>query len=210
MILNRTDVDELLYDGNVAPIFLKLSGSLYNINVIRDKLVKVSDMAMKDAETIYKNDPAATSVDEVVETYLTYKAILAYRLSHILWEDGNKVEARFISEVAHSITGIDIHPGATIGDNFAIDHGTGIVIGETTKIGNNVVIYQGVTLGAIHLNNRDQVNQKRHPTIGDNVVIYANATILGGETIIGDNSIIGANTFITKSVEPNSVVYYNK
>lgn len=164
----------------------------------------------RDAKAIYNNDPAANSIDEILICYPGYKAILHYRIANLFYKFGFKVFARYITEKAHKETGIDIHPGARIGNNFAIDHGTGIVIGETTKIGNNVVIYQGVTLGAIHLENRQQVGKKRHPTIKNNVVIYANATILGGKTVIGENSIIGANTFITKSVEPNSKVYFGK
>ena len=169
-------------------------------NSLFSKLRKTLNMLDLDAQAIYDNDPAANSEREVMLCYPGFKAIAYYRIAHVFYELGYKVTARYISELAHSKTGIDIHPGAKIGRRFAIDHGTGVVIGETTEIGENVTIYQGVTLGAIHLENRDQVGQKRHPTIKDNVVIYANATILGGETVIGYGVIIKANSFITKSV----------
>lgn len=167
-------------------------------------------ISIEDAEAIYNNDPAAESTEEVMLCYPGFRAIFYYRIAHLFYEKGSKLIARYISEKAHSITGIDIHPGARIGKRFAIDHGTGIVIGETTKIGNDVVIYQGVTLGAKHLKERDQVGTIRHPTIEDKVVIYANATILGGNTVIGENSIIGGNTFITHSVEKNSKIVYEQ
>lgn len=174
--------------------------------ILDDELEDVIRNSREDAEAIYNNDPAATGVDEVILCYPGFKAILYYRIAHLFYEKGMKLLARGVSEKAHSMTGIDIHPGAVIGRRFAIDHGTGVVIGETTNIGNNVTIYQGVTLGAKHLNEREQVGQKRHPTIEDGVVIYANATILGGKTVIGKNSIIGANTFITYSIQENSKV----
>lgn len=170
----------------------------------------IREYSHSDAQALFENDPAAEDTYEIRLCYPGFKAVLYYRIAHYLWTSGFRLLARFISEHAHSLTGIDIHPGAKIGKSFAIDHGTGIVIGETTEIGDNVVIYQGVTLGAIHLENRQQVGEKRHPTIKNNVVIYANSTILGGETVIGENSIIGANTFITKSVEPNSKIYFGR
>lgn len=170
----------------------------------------VANKLMDDAKAIYNNDPAANSVEEVIICYPGFKAIFYHRIANLVYHLGNKTLARCLSEHAHSETGIDIHPGANIGNNFAIDHGTGIVIGETTEIGENVTIYQGVTLGAIHLENREQRDEKRHPTIEDNVVIYANATILGGKTVIGKNSVIGANTFITKSVPEGSKILNSK
>lgn len=170
----------------------------------------IREYSHSDAKALFDNDPAAEDLYEIKLCYPGFKAVIYYRVAHYLWANGFRTLARFISEYAHSKTGIDIHPGAKIGMHFAIDHGTGIVIGETAEIGNNVVIYQGVTLGAIHLENRLQRGQKRHPTVKNNVVIYANATILGGDTVIGENSIIGANTFITKSVEPNSKIYFGK
>lgn len=208
-MIKKESIEKMLWELNFSRIFEDLV-IVYaqQPDDVAEMLQEVFKNSREDARAIYDNDPAATDIEEVMETYITFKAILAYRLAHVLWEDGFKKEARYISEVAHSITGIDIHPGARIGKRFAIDHGTGIVIGETTEIGDNVKIYQGVTLGAIHLDNREQVNQKRHPTVRDNVTIYANATVLGGNTIIGENSIIGANAFVTKSVEPDSKVYY--
>ncbi|HSN59763.1 MAG TPA: hypothetical protein VLR49_02430, partial [Ferruginibacter sp.] len=139
--------------------------------------------------------------------YPGFYATAVYRLSNQLWKQGVKLLPRVFAEYAHSKTGIDIHPGATIGSSFFIDHGTGIVIGETTVIGNNVKIYQGVTLGALSVN-KEQAKSKRHPTIEDNVVIYSGATILGGDTIIGSNSVIGGNVWLTNSVLPESIVYH--
>ena len=182
----------------------------YNkLNEISENIVNIIKVSIEeDAKAIYSNDPAANSLEEIKYAYPGFFAIVYYRVAHELYRLKLKSLARMLSEKAHSKTGIDIHPGATIGKAFAIDHGTGIVIGETTEIGDNVIIYQGVTLGAIHLNNRQQVGEKRHPVIRDNVVIYANATVLGGNTIIGENSVIGANSFITKSVDQNSRIYF--
>ena len=160
-----------------------------------------------DVDAIFKGDPAAKSKSEVIRTYPGFKAIAAHRIAHKFQIAGMTLIARIISEHAHSITGIDIHPGATIGQRFCIDHGTGVVIGETTIIGNDVKIYQGVTLGALSVNKED-AKTKRHPTIEDNVVIYSGATILGGKTIIGQNSIIGGNVWITESVPANSKLTY--
>ena len=161
---------------------------------------------MKDAEALLAFDPAARSVDEVIVAYPGFYATAVYRLSHQLWEQGVEVLPRLFTEYSHSKTGIDIHPGARIGEAFCIDHGTGIVIGETTEIGNNVKIYQGVTLGALNVS-KDNV-AKRHPTIEDSVTIYSGATILGGTTVIGKDSIIGGNVWLTYSVPSNSVVYH--
>lgn len=161
----------------------------------------------EDAKFIFDNDPAAKSVEEVKFSYPGFFAIAVYRFSHELEKNNVPLIPRIWTELAHSRTGIDIHPGATIGRNFYIDHGTGIVIGETTVIGDSVKLYQGVTLGALSVTKELQ-NEKRHPTIENNVVMYANATILGGETIIGTNSLIGGNVWITESVAPNSVVFH--
>ena len=139
--------------------------------------------------------------------YPGFYATAVYRLSHLLWKEGVKILPRVFTEYAHSKTGIDIHPGAVIGEAFSIDHGTGIVIGETTIIGNHVKLYQGVTLGALNVTKEDALN-KRHPTIEDNVTIYSSATILGGDTIIGHDSIVGGNVWLTYSVQPYSVVYH--
>lgn len=156
--------------------------------------------------TFYANDPASKSEIEIILAYPGFFAIAIHRLAHVLYQLDAPILPRFFSEYAHSKTGIDIHPGATIGKNFYIDHGTGIVIGETTTIGDNVKIYQGVTLGAFYVS-KNLADKKRHPTIEDNVTIYAGATILGGTTIIGQNSTIGGNVWITESIEENSVVY---
>jgi serine O-acetyltransferase len=160
-----------------------------------------------DARSIYANDPAAESLDEVIAAYPGFFAIAFYRIAHEFWAQGISVLPRIITEHAHQLTGVDIHPGAVIGTPFFIDHGTGIVIGETAVIGNGVKLYQGVTLGALSVS-KEFSHTKRHPTIGDNVIIYSNATILGGNTTIGHDSIIGGNVWLTESVEPFSVVYH--
>lgn len=160
-----------------------------------------------DANAAFNTDPAAKSVKEVYLAYPGFYAITMYRISHILWKLEIPILPRMISEYAHSVTGTDIHPGASIGDSFFIDHATGVVIGETTIIGNNVILYQGVTLGGVKVE-KAMENLKRHPTILDNVTIYANATILGGDVIIGENSVIGANVWITQSIPKNSIVTY--
>lgn len=154
----------------------------------------------------YANDPASKSEIEIILAYPGFFAIAIHRLANILFKLNTPILPRFFSEYAHSKTGIDIHPGATIGKNFYIDHGTGIVIGETTIIGDDVKIYQGVTLGAFYVS-KNLADKKRHPTIENNVTIYAGATILGGTTVIGENSIIGGNVWITESIEDNSIVY---
>ena len=154
----------------------------------------------------YSNDPASKSEIEIILAYPGFFAIAIHRLANILYKLNTPILPRFFSEYAHSKTGIDIHPGATVGKNLYIDHGTGIVIGETTLIGDNVKIYQGVTLGAFYVS-KNLADKKRHPTIENNVTIYAGATILGGTTVIGENSVIGGNVWITESIEENSVVY---
>lgn len=160
-----------------------------------------------DAEAILAFDPAAHSIEEVVAAYPGFYAIAVFRLAHELYQLKVPILPRLISEYAHSQTGIDINPGATIGSGFFIDHGTGVVIGETCVIGNNVKIYQGVTLGALQVN-KDLANKKRHPTIEDNVVIYSGTTILGGSTVIGHDSIIGGNVWLTEGVPSFSLVYH--
>lgn len=161
----------------------------------------------KDIEAMFLGDPAASDHSEIIRSYPGFYAIASYRLAHELALLGVKNIPRIITENAHSKTGIDIHPNAIIGEHFCIDHGTGIVIGETTVIGKHVKIYQGVTLGALSVDKRD-AKVKRHPSIEDHVVIYAGATILGGKTRIGKNSIVGGNVWLTKSVPENSRVYY--
>ena len=161
----------------------------------------------QDIMAIYEGDPACKSRREVIRSYPGFYAIAAYRIAHHMLELGIEDLPRIITEHANSRTGIDIHPGARIGKSFCIDHGTGIVIGETAHIHDHVKLYQGVTLGALSVAKED-ANKKRHPTIDRGCVIYANATILGGETIIGANSVIGGNTWITRSVPPSSKIYY--
>ncbi len=171
-------------------------------------LPHIYDLLIEDAEAIFKGDPAARNIEEVIHIYPGFYAIFIHRVAHALHQLDLSLLARMFSEYSHSITGIDIHPGATIGRSFGIDHGTGIVIGETTIIGDNVKIYQGVTLGAKSVE-KSLALTKRHPTIENNVTIYAGATILGGDTIIGKDSIIGGNVFITHSIPAKSMVYYN-
>lgn len=172
-----------------------------------DALPTIYDKLSQDVDAMYEGDPAAKSREEVIRTYPGFYAIAAYRIAHGLHTLGIQGIPRIITEHAHSKTGIDIHPGARIGDHFCIDHGTGIVIGETTVIGNHVKLYQGVTLGALSVNKED-ASKKRHPTLEDNVVVYAGATILGGETVIGKGSVIGGNVWLTSSVPSNSKIYY--
>ena len=175
-------------------------------NQFISKIPAVHDMLWDDGEAIYQGDPAAESLDEVILAYPGFMAILIYRIAHELYKLEIPIIPRILTEHAHQITGIDIHPGAEIDSPFFIDHGTGIVIGETTNIGKNVKIYQGVTLGALSVE-KSLSHTKRHPTIQDDVIIYSQAVILGGETVIGKNSIIGGNAWITQSIPPNSIVY---
>lgn len=170
-----------------------------------EALPEIRWMIHLDVIALFEGDPAAKSDEEVIVSYPGLEAIVVYRLAHYIHTRGVPVIPRIMSEYIHGKTGIDIHPGATIGESFFIDHGTGIVIGETTIIGRNVKIYQGVTLGALSVKKNYQ-DKKRHPTIEDNVTIYANATILGGETVIGKGAVIGGNTWIVKSVPAGTVV----
>jgi serine O-acetyltransferase len=171
------------------------------------KVPSIHESLMMDAKSIDEGDPASVSIDEVILTYPGFIAIAIFRIAHEIYSSGVPLFPRLLTEYAHQLTGIDIHPGAKIGKSFFIDHGTGIVVGETTEIGDNVKIYQGVTLGALSVDKKF-THQKRHPTIEDNVVIYSGATILGGETVVGRNSIIGGNVWLTESVPPHSVVYH--
>jgi serine O-acetyltransferase len=156
----------------------------------------------------FRGDPAAKSYEEVILSYPGFQAITVHRLANFFWKAQVPLIPRMMSELLHGSTGIDIHPGAEIGESFFIDHGTGVVIGETTVIGKNVKIYQGVTLGALSVKKEmGEGSSKRHPTIEDDVTIYSNATILGGDTIIGRGSVIGGNVWITKSVPPGTTVY---
>lgn len=172
-----------------------------------NEIPRVRAMVQTDLEAAYAGDPAATSMAEIIFAYPGLFAITVYRLAHVLYTLHVPMLPRMMTEHAHSVTGIDIHPGATIGKYFFIDHGTGIVIGETTVIGENVKIYQGVTLGALSTRGGQSLRGKRrHPTIEDNVTIYAGASVLGGDTVIGRESVIGSNAFITKSIAPNTTV----
>ena len=181
---------------------------------ILSELPAVKEMLIKDAQAIYEGDPAARSAEEIILSYPGFYAISIYRLAHIFYLKKIPYISRVMTEYAHEKTGIDIHAGATIGEYFFIDHGTGIVIGETTTIGNHVKIYQGVTLGAksfeLDGNGNPIKGTKRHPDISDNCVIYANATILGGGTRIGRGAVIGGNVWLTHSVGEGEVVYYDK
>lgn len=172
-----------------------------------DRLPYIQDLLLKDVEAEFYGDPAANSKEEIIFCYPGIYAIFVYRVAHELYEMQVPFIPRIMSEYAHGETGIDINPGATIGEYFFIDHGTGIVIGETTKIGDHVKIYQGVTLGALSTQKGQQLSGiKRHPTIEDHVVIYANTTILGGETVIGANSVVAGNSFVTASIPKNTKV----
>ncbi len=178
------------------------------------RLPEIKRLLVLDVEALYEGDPAASCREEVMITYPGFRAISIYRIAHELYVLKAPLIPRIMTEYAHELTGIDIHPGATVGEYFFIDHGTGIVVGETTVIGDHVKLYQGVTLGAksfeLDENGNPVKNIKRHPNIGNHVVIYANATILGGDTTIGDHCVIGGNTWLTRSVEPGSVVTYRE
>ena len=167
-----------------------------------------------DVQAAFDGDPAVKSPDEVIFCYPGLEAVTIYRLAHVLWDLDVPLIPRMLTEWAHSKTGIDIHPGATIGNHFFIDHGTGVVVGETCEIGNHVKLYQGVTLGALSFQTDSDGNlvrgTKRHPTIEDRVVIYANATVLGGMTVIGHDSVIGSSVWLTRSVEPHTTVVLEK
>ena len=171
------------------------------------QIPQVRAMVQTDLEASYEGDPAATGMAEIIFAYPGLFAITVYRLAHVLYTLGVPMLPRIMTEHAHSITGIDIHPGATIGKYFFIDHGTGIVVGETTVIGENVKLYQGVTLGALSTRGGQSLRGKRrHPTIEDRVTIYAGASVLGGDTVIGRDSVIGSNAFITNSIAPCTTV----
>lgn len=208
---------EQAIDIRIQGLKNELTSIVFNINQNGDKssiitkeffdaLPAIYFTLQTDADAILKNDPAATSLQEVYIAYPGFYAIAIYRFAHQLQKQKVSLLPRIWTEYAHSKTGIDIHPSAKIGQYFCIDHGTGIVIGETCIIGENVKIYQGVTLGAISVS-KDKANTTRHPLIQNNVIIYSGATILGGDTIIGHDSIIGGNVWLTKSVAPNSIIY---
>lgn len=175
-------------------------------------LPEIRKILGKDVKAAYDGDPAAKSLDEIILSYPAVEAIATHRIAHHLYEMSVPMIPRIISERAHSNTGIDINPGAKIGEGFFIDHGTGVVIGETCVIGNNVKIYQGVTLGALSpfdKNGLPRKGEKRHPDIEDDVIIYANATILGGKTVVGKGAVVAGNTWITRSVPAGDIAYSN-
>jgi serine O-acetyltransferase len=172
-----------------------------------DSLQQIRETLTHDAGFILESDPAATSLSEVIAIYPGFYAIFCYRIAHLLAKLHVRLLPRMITEYAHRVTGVDIHPLASIGVPFSIDHGTGIVIGETAQIGHRVKIYQGVTLGALSVA-KASASQKRHPTIEDDVILYASCTILGGETTVGRNCVIGGNVWLTESILPFSVVYH--
>lgn len=193
-ILNATKACENCDNELISREFFKTVPELYRI-------------MNTDVVAIVDGDPAATSKFEVIRTYPGFLAAALYRIAHSLLTLEVPLIPRILTECAHSLTGIDIHPGAVIGEYFYIDHGTGIVIGQTTIIGNHVKLYQGVTLGGLSVE-KNMANIKRHPTIGDHVIIYAGATILGGDTVIGHHCTIGGNVWLTKSVPPHSTVFH--
>jgi serine O-acetyltransferase len=199
----KTELDRILRfnPGNGKVEKENLTGKFF------DALPLIYEKINQDVTAMYEGDPAAKSRNEVIRTYPGFYAIAAYRVAHELYLLGVQGIPRVITEYAHSKTGIDIHPAAKIGQHFCIDHGTGIVIGETAVIGNHVKLYQGVTLGALSVSKAD-AEKKRHPTLQDDVVVYAGATILGGDTVIGHHSTIGGNVWITKSIAPHSKIYY--
>ncbi len=199
----RFRLSELLYplhDGAEEEV-TQVVESFFN------QLPDVYDKMLNDAQSFLNSDPSAKGIEEIIMSFPGFYAISVYRIAHELCLLKVPLLPRIMSEYLHGKTGIDIHPAAKIGKNFFIDHGTGVVIGETTEIGDNVKIYQGVTLGALFVE-RALRDQKRHPTIQDDVIIYAGTTILGGKTVIGRGSVIGGNVWLTESVEPHSLVYH--
>lgn len=198
-----TDLSTLLNQ-----ILDEMSASECVLNTFVSKIPEIRAKLELDIDALTEGDPAASNRMEVIHSYPGFFAVAFYRMAHVLWKLDVPLIPRIITEYAHSHTGIDIHPGARIGDYFFIDHGTGVVIGETSVIGNRVKIYQGVTLGALSVH-KQMAKTKRHPTIEDDVVIYSGATILGGETVIGKGTVIGGNVWLVHSVEPQSRVYNN-
>jgi len=192
----------------LAPLEEQLpSPSTTIIEEFMPSLPDIFSLMFKDAKAIFAGDPAAKSLDEVIVAYPGFYAIAIYRIAHRFYDLKVPIFPRLLTELAHQFTGIDIHPGAEIGESFCIDHGTGVVIGETTVIGHHVKLYQGVTLGALSVQ-KAAATQRRHPTIEDRVVVYSNATILGGNTVIGHDSVVGGNVWLTASVPPNCTVYH--
>ncbi len=196
----------VLLGGGMEPDEAESRGQELTLEFLH-RIPQIRQTVQTDVQAAFDGDPAAANKDEVIFSYPGLFAITVYRLAHELLTLQVPLIPRMMTEHAHSVTGIDIHPGATIGEYFFIDHGTGVVIGETTVIGRGVKLYQGVTLGGLSTRGGQSLRgQKRHPTIGDNVTIYANASILGGDTVIGEGSVIGANAFVLQSVAPNTTV----
>ena len=199
---------ERIHILKIKRILRRFGANKNTISFFCNESKKIKKILLEDAEFTYQCDPASEGIDEIILTYPGFFAIFCYRIAHILKSVNVRLLPRMISEFAHTQTGIDIHPGATIGHPFCIDHGTGIVIGETSIVGNYVKMYQGVTLGALSLKEGQNLkNIKRHPTIGNNVTLYADAFVFGGDTVIGDNVIVGNNAIIRESVDANKVVY---
>ena len=186
---------------------IAVSYNLQSAAELLEQIPEIKACLETDIQAAYDGDPAAMSCDEIMLAYPAFEAISIYRMAHRLYKMGIPMLPRMMTEYAHQLTGIDIHPGATIGNYFFIDHGTGVVVGETTIIGDNVKLYQGATLGALSpAGMATNPNVRRHPKVGNNVVIYANSTLLGGATEIGDNVVVGGNAFLTSSVEPDTIV----
>lgn len=202
----QNDNEELLSKILKALLINQLESN-HVLELFHNEMITIAELVYTDAIALYQGDPSATSLNEVIFAYPGLEAIATHRIAHFFYKSHVTILARCLSEAIHGKTGIDIHPGAQIGESLFIDHGTGLVIGETAEIGNNVKLYQGVTLGALSVD-KSLAQKKRHPTIEDNCVIYSHATILGGETVIGKNSIIGGNVWITKSIPSHSVVYH--
>ena len=199
---------ERIHILKIKRILRRFGANKNTISFFCNEVKKLKNILLEDAEFTYQCDPASEGIEEIILTYPGFFAVFCYRIAHILKSVNVRLLPRMISEFAHTQTGIDIHPGATIGHPFCIDHGTGIVIGETSIVGNYVKMYQGVTLGALSLKEGQSLkNIKRHPTIGNNVTLYADSFVFGGDTVIGDNVIVGNNAIIRESVEANKVVY---
>ncbi len=217
-VKTRLERIRALLKEQVNAAYRYCDASTDDVDLICDRfmaqLPRIKELLLTDIDALYEGDPAARCREEVLICYPGFRAISIYRIAHELHVLGVPFLPRIMTEYAHEKTGVDIHAGATVGDHFFIDHATGIVIGETTVIGNHVKLYQGVTLGAksfeLDENGNPVKNIKRHPNIGNNVVIYANATILGGRTTVGDGCTIGGNVWLTHSVEPGKTVYYKE
>jgi len=212
--ISESELPHVQLQSLLADIYRELTKEIRTVlpeNDVSQKLIEgladIQQLLYKDAQAGFEGDPAARSVDEVILTYPGFFAVFVYRIAHFLFLENVPFIPRIMSEHAHSITGIDIHPGAKIGEYFFIDHGTGVVIGETSVIGNRVKLYQGVTLGALSTRSGQKLaGKKRHPTIEDNVIIYSGASILGGDTVIGEGAVIGGNAFIVKSIPAKMIV----